>query len=810
MGSCTVNRLGGAWSLEFMVGGSLSVNSSEYKELFIEEAREHIDALTKSLLALEKDPQNMEVVNMLFRAAHTLKGCSGMMGYTDLQDLTHAMEDVFAEMREGKKPSSSLISALLECVDALSSKLVNLQNMIEKEIDVVDLTQKLKNASAAAPVEEPEEAKVLPVETVQALPVSEGVDTSPIELSATEKEAVANAESWGEHCYFVDLKFSKDCAFKSVRSILVLSKIAEVAEVIKTHPDQTEIEAFKEEKLDFGLKIAITSKYEAKEIENCARQVCEIEDVRVIHFNPAAPQKTDVTVETEAAQETPVEETAVDVSGEVEAEEVEAEAAAEEVAVAEAEDVEAEDVEAGEEVPSYVISSAENVQESSTVEEASQVAMLEEPEEEEFLPVEAVESACVEVEEDAEEPCVCADVQSRVSEATRLFAEVRAAQTVRVKFEQLDKIMNLVGELVINKIALLQVTSDNGGGEIKRIAGNVDRLTSDLHDLVMQVRMVPACQIFDRFPRLVRDLSLQKGKEIELVMEGRDIEIDRTVLDEIGEPLIHLLRNSIDHGIETPDERSRAGKNPVGRIRLSVQRSGDNVIIEVEDDGAGLDPERLRESAVQKGFATEDEAGKMSRNELVSLIFLPGFSTSREVTETSGRGIGMDVVKTKIAALGGTVQFETRVGKGTKTSIKVPLTLAIIKAILVQDSGQTFTIPTSQVSEIVKANKRDIKMLGKTDAIVVRGKVIPVVHLHKLLGLAGANEEEFELLITHLSDEKTKLALVVDSVLRQQDILVKPISDTLKSVKGISGATILGDGQVVLVLDVGQFINKPR
>jgi len=291
-------------------------------------------------------------------------------------------------------------------------------------------------------------------------------------------------------------------------------------------------------------------------------------------------------------------------------------------------------------------------------------------------------------------------------------------------------------------------------------------------------------------------------------MEGRDIEIDRTVLDEIGEPLIHLLRNSIDHGIETPDERKKANKNPVGKIRLSAQRSGDNVIIEVEDDGAGIDPEKLRETAVQKGFASQDEAEKMSRSELVSLIFLPGFSTSKEVTETSGRGIGMDVVKTKIAALGGTVQFETRLGRGTKTSIKVPLTLAIIKAILVKDSGQTFTIPTSQVSEIVKAKKSDIKLLGKTDAIVVRGKVIPVVHLHKLLGLEGANEEEFELLITHLGDEKTKLGLVVDSVLRQQDILVKPLSETLKGLKGISGATILGDGQVVLVLDMGQFINK--
>ena len=716
------------------------MDSNQYRQLFIEEAREHIDALTKLLLTLEKDQQNIEIVNMLFRSAHTLKGSSGMMGYNDLQELTHAMEDIFDDMRKGNVPSSNLISVLLECVDALSSKLENIQNMVEKEIDVASLTQKLQEATESPLLEEIKETKVLSTETI-----TETIETTTIELNETEKEAIIKAESCGEHCYFIDLKFSRDCAFKSVRSILVLSKVSELAEIIKTQPDQEELEAFKEEKLDFGFKIAVTSKCYAEEIEDCIRQVCEIEDVRVVHFDPTAPEET--------------------------------------------------------EVKSHVTSSTENLQ------ETPQVSLPEAPEETELAPEKTIETAAVEVDETPVKLCP-PEPSAKVTEATKLFAEVRAAQTVRVKFEQLDKIMNLVGELVINKIALLQVTSDNKNGEIKRIAGNINRLTSDLHDLVMQVRMVPVSQIFDRFPRLVRDLSLQKDKTIDLIMEGRDIEIDRTVLDEIGEPLIHLLRNSIDHGIETPDERKKANKNPVGKIRLSAQRSGDNVIIEVEDDGSGIDPEKLRESAVQKGFVSENEAEKMSRNELVSMIFLPGFSTSKEVTEISGRGIGMNVVKAKIAALGGTVQFETRLGRGTKTSIKVPLTLAIIKAILVKDSGQIFTIPTSQVSEIIRAKKSDIKLLGKTDAIVVRGKVIPVVHLHNLLGLEGSNEEEFELLITYLGDEKTKLALVVDSVLRQQDILVKPLSETLKGLKGISGATILGDGQVVLVLDVGQFVNK--
>jgi two-component system chemotaxis sensor kinase CheA len=712
----------------------LLADNDQYRQLFIEEAKEHIDTLTQSLLALEKDTQNLEVVQVLFRSAHTLKSSSGMMGYKDLQDLNHAMEDIFDGMQKGNRPSSNLISVLLECVDALSLKLENIQNRVEGEINVASLTEKLQGAAVSPLLEEPEE--------VAAVPQTKIVESTFIELDENEKEAIATAESFGEHCYFVDLKFSCDCAFKSIRSILVMSKVSELAEIIKTLPDRMALEAFMEERFEHGFRMAITSKYRAEEIEKCIRQVCEIEDVSVVHFVPNAVEVPEVESDKASSEET-------------------------------------------QEVP--------------------QAALVEAPEETAVMP----EETAIEPVETSVSPCLD-EPSSQVTEASKLFAEVRAAQTVRVKFEQLDKIMNLVGELVINKIALLQVTSDNGSREIKHIVGNIDRLTADLHDLVMQVRMVPVCQIFDRFPRLVRDLALQKAKQIDLVMEGRDIEIDRTVLDEIGEPLIHLLRNSIDHGIETPEERQKAGKNPVGTIRLSAQRSGDNVIIEVEDDGAGVDPEKLRESAVQKGFANAGEAAKMSRSELVSMIFLPGFSTSNEVTETSGRGVGMDVVKTKIAALGGTVQFETRLGRGTKTSIKVPLTLAIIKAILVKDSGQTFTIPTSQVSEIVKAKKSDIKLLGRTDAIVVRGKVIPVIHLHKLLGLEGSNEEEFELLITHLGDEKTRLGLVVDSVLNQQDILVKPLSDTLKGLKGISGATILGDGQVVLVLDVGQCVNQTR
>jgi two-component system chemotaxis sensor kinase CheA len=685
-------------------------------QLFVEEAKEHIETLTKSLLILEKDPQNQEIVNMLFRSAHTLKGSSGMMGFKDFQELTHAMEDIFDGMRKGKHPNSSLVSLLLECVDSLSTRLEQIQNKIEEEINVATLKQKLHSASETntpAPTvmkEKPAETKTPPIASVEK-PV--GTDAK-LEFDNRQKETIKTAQDLGESCFVVDLKFSGDCNFRNLRANMLLTKMAEIADIVKTVPDQSDLD---EQKLGSGFKLVVKTKQTDADVAKCAGQVCEVEHVNVFPLDlntPATPATT-------------------------------------------------------KELPP-----------------TSQVTAV---------PVEA-------------KPDAPTHPANQPSEEAKVLSEVKSAQTVRVKFEQLDKLMNWVGELVINKIALLQVTADNRNESLKRITENIDRLTADLQDLVMQVRMVPVSQIFDRFPRLVRDLSIKKNKQIDIVMEGKEIEVDRTVLDEIGEPLIHLLRNSVDHGIELPAERVKKGKKPGGTIKLSAQRNGDHVIIEIDDDGSGIDPEKVKESAIRKGFMKKEDLDKMTRDQLINLIFLPGFSTAKEVTDTSGRGVGMDVVKTKIAALGGTVHLDTEIGKGTKTSIKLPLTLAIIQAILVKDAGQTFAIPTSQVSEIVKSRKNQVQSLGKANAIVVRNHVIPVVHLHKMLELEGPDEEDLELLITYLGDEDSKLGVVVDSVLRQQDILVKSMSETLSGIKGISGATILGDGQVVLVLDVRQFINK--
>jgi two-component system chemotaxis sensor kinase CheA len=509
-----------------------------------------------------------------------------------------------------------------------------------------------------------------------------------------------------EKCYTLNIKFSSDCGFKGIRAGMVFDKIADIAKILKSNPEKSDLD---EQKLNHGFRLLVASSADQKTLETTAKQVLEIEAVSVVGFNDEASALKSFNQSPSLVPEN-----------------------------------------------NYVVT---------------------------------VENKTV----------------------TKVAVDTQSAQTVRVKFDQLDKLMNLVGELVINKIALLQVTSDDHGCDgLKRITENIDRLTADLQDLVMQVRMVPVSQVFDRFPRLVRDLSLKEKKKINLVMEGRDIEVDRSVLDEIGEPLIHLLRNSVDHGIEMPEERSGSAKDETGQIVLSAQRNGNQVIIEVYDDGAGIDPEKVKASALKKGVLSQAELDKMNREQLINLIFLPGFSTAKQVTETSGRGVGMDVVKTKITALGGIVHVDTEVGKGTRTTIKLPITLAIIQAILVKDSNETFAIPTSQVSEIVRVKRSEVQKLAKTDAILVRNHVIPMVHLHQMLNLQGMDEEDMEVLIIYLGDENTKMALTVDSVLRQQDILVKSLNDSLSGIKGVSGATILGDGQVVLVLDVAQFVRRHR
>ncbi len=421
--------------------------------------------------------------------------------------------------------------------------------------------------------------------------------------------------------------------------------------------------------------------------------------------------------------------------------------------------------------------------------------------------------------EDAHETSVTADANKNRGKDRAQQLSFKKIQSIRVSTQRLDKLMNFVGELVISKILLMQIAQTHQLKTLDEILTNIDRLTSDLQDEVMQARLIPMAQVFDRFPRMVRDLARSEKKQINLEVTGGEIELDRTVLDEIADPLVHLLRNSIDHGIELPHERKAKNKSPVGTIKLSAMRERTYVLVQVSDDGKGIDPNKLRKIAVKKGFIDEEEATKMSDKDILNVILLPGFSSTTEITDTSGRGVGMDVVKMKIESLGGSLAFDSEVGKGSCFNLKLPLTVAIIKAMLIEVTGEVYAVPIANIAETVKVKKSKIKHIEKFEVINLRNEVLPLLRLDRVLKTrqinslqtagdvkGSAQEEDNDIAIVVVESGTKKAGLVVDQVLGQQEVVIKSLGNFLKGFKGFSGATILGDGRVALILDVATLI----
>jgi two-component system chemotaxis sensor kinase CheA len=384
---------------------------------------------------------------------------------------------------------------------------------------------------------------------------------------------------------------------------------------------------------------------------------------------------------------------------------------------------------------------------------------------------------------------------------------VKSIQSVRVNIERLDNLMNLVGELIINKIRLNQLASDLNAKDLDESLANLDRLTNEIQTEVMESRMVPIDQIFSRFPRMVRDLAKSEGKQINLIIEGKEIELDRTVLDEIGDPLVHLLRNAVDHGIESEEERKQLGKPVAGLVRLAASRQRNSVLIEVEDDGKGMSPDHLREVAVKKDILSREEADKLSDNDALNLIFMPGFSGAKVVTDISGRGVGMDAVKTKIEALGGSVKISSVPGQGSIMKLQLPLTVAIIQSLMVTVAGETYAIPLGSVIRDVGIKASDIKTIEGKEVIMLRGEVFPLLRLHDVLECPTEEEEKQNLIVVVVEKMGSNIGLVVDGLLGQQEVIIKTLDNKLlKNMKGFAGATILGDGSVALILDIATLI----
>ncbi len=383
-------------------------------------------------------------------------------------------------------------------------------------------------------------------------------------------------------------------------------------------------------------------------------------------------------------------------------------------------------------------------------------------------------------------------------------SHVKKIQSMRIPVERLDKIMNLMGELAIAKIRLVQISQSSAFDQLEDVSSILDRLISSLQDEIMQTRLLPAAYVLDTFPRMVRDLSRKQGKDIDLQILGSDIELDRVALDEISDPLVHLIRNAIDHGIEAPEERAAKKKNAQGQLIIQVSRQKGQIFIEISDDGRGVDLDAVKKVAIGKGLITTEEAVAIDDKKVLELITLPGFSTAKKVTDISGRGVGLDVVKSKIEALGGRLEFETKFGQGSKFTLALPLTLAIIKAMLVKVGEEIFAVPLMSVREIIKIKESELRNIHNFEVARIRDEIIPIVRLGAELdiaGVAGKGEPDGIISVIIIEYGKKALGLVVNSVLGEQDIVVKPLGVMIKRTRGIAGATILGDGRVALILD---------
>ena len=646
----------------------MSEIAEQYMGIFIQEAKELLETVTSSLLELEKKPEDREIVNEIFRAAHTLKGSSGMMGFTDLQELAHKMEDIFDNIRKGLMvPSPNLIDVLFECVDAIEKRIIRLEKGEREEEDFSGLIKKIENCLNGNNIVGGEKTFSLP--------------------SIEELKTLVDDDSL-EKCFIITVKLSDDCVFKSARAYMVVAALKKFGKILKHSPKIEEIENSSFNESSFTL--LFISDHDKEEIEKTIKNIPEIGEVEVKPLRNICREKT---------------------------------------------------------------------------------------------PTEPPNKS----------------QRKEASSKSKFKTDFSQVRTVKVRREDLDKLMNLVGELIVNKIQLLKASSEYKLDFLKTTVDNIDRLTSELQDLVMRIRMVPIEHIFNRFPRLVRDISRKAGKKVNFIIEGKEIEVDRTVLEEIGEPILHLLRNAVDHGIEPPEQRKKMGKSPEGTVRLVAERKRDHILIIVEDDGAGIDPEKVKKKAIEKGLINEKEANAMTAQQLIDLIFLPGFSTAEKITETSGRGVGMDVVKTKIESLGGSVNIETAVGKGTKVTLTLPLTLAIVKAMLIEAADQTYAIPLSLINEVIAIRKIEVKKIGNLQAIKLRDKVLPIFHLRKLLGYPEYKKEKYDALI--INKGSAYFGLIVDSILGMQEIVIKTLDESLKKIRGIAGVTILGNGKVVLILD---------
>ncbi len=677
---------------------------SQYLEIFLDETKEHLQNLNTQILDLEQDPENSNTINEIFRAAHSLKGMAGTMGYKRMQTLTHDMENVFSEVRNGNiKVKANMIDILFQCLDALDEYLNNIQETADEGTNDNEPLIKMLNdvlnggsgeSSAPAKEEAPKKEQT-----------SSGAGHNKwkeIKLGDSEQTVIKEAIRMGKQVHGLTITVQESCLLKAARAFLVFKAIEELGEVISSRPSAQDIE---DERFELDFSVIVITDHPLEKVIGAAKNVSEIESVFGDSFK------------------------AEDFGG------------------------------------------AEETAKDTTAKPAAAAA-----------------------------PAKTAEKKAGGKPVVN--------RTVRVDIEKLDVLMNLVSELIIAKNSLV---SASGQDNAQNAAFNehieyLESVTTNLHESVMKVRMVPIESVVNKFPRMIRDLNKKLGKKMELYMSGEETELDRTVVDEIGDPLMHLLRNSADHGLESSEVRLQRGKPEVGSIFLDAYQDGNNVVIEVRDDGNGIDVEAVKNKAIERGTITAEQAESMSDKEIIDLLFLPSFSTAKVVSDVSGRGVGLDVVKAKIEALSGEVEVKSVLGQGSTWTIRLPLTLAIIQALMVKIGGEKYAISLGTIQSIEDIAPSEIKYVQSKEVINLRGTVVPLIRMADVVNVESTKSPEENLIVVIVKKGDRLAGLVIDDIMGQQEIVIKSLGKYINKTRIISGATILGDGEVALILDANALI----
>lgn len=665
----------------------MDLDISQYLNIFVEEAKEHLQNMNDVLLELEKNPSHLGHINEIFRVAHTIKGMSGTMGFHNMANLTHEMENVLHAVRNNDiQLKEEIIDILFECFDALDFSVNYIaehgtENDETNQVLIDKLTKTLKNDNNK---------------------IDNDIPKLDSQIDSFVIEAINKAINDGFSIFKIDIILSESCMLKSARAFIIFNTLETFGEVIYSKPSVEDIE---DEKFEREFSIILLTSFEESDILKELKNISEVDNINILNIK--------------------------------------------------------------------------NVNLDDIVHPNTSKYNNDSP--------------------------VSKNKPANKTEQLAPATTGKIGKTVRVDIERLDNLMNLVSELIIIKTRMDDLSSTSTRENMSETIEYLERITTNLHAAVMKVRMVPIERVFNRFPRLVRDLSKELGKEIELQMSGEETEVDRTVIDEIGDPLIHLIRNSIDHGIEIPSERKKMGKPETGIVVLKSYPDGNNVVIEVDDDGKGIDHEIIKEKAIEKGIIDEKEAENLSIEDSINLLFAAGFSTAETISDISGRGVGLDVVKSKIESINGNIEIDSVKNKGTKFIIRIPLTLAIIHALLIKLSNEIFAIPLSSITEIINISNNQIRNVQGQEIVLFRGKTLPIIRLKNILNISDTEEKD-DLIVVVVKKGDKQAGLIVDDLIGQQEIVIKSLGKYLGGVKYLSGATILGNGNVSLILDINSLI----